>query len=57
MSRLAQSLYETQFEEEEREFKSEQELMAHIRRQEIRNEVMRKKDKNYDWQTEDGEDY
>lgn len=57
MSRLAQSLYETQFEEEEKEFKSEQELMAHIRRQEIRNEVMRKRDKNYDWQTEDGEDY
>lgn len=57
MSRLAQSLYETQFEEEEREFKSEKELMEHIRRQEIKNEVMRKKDKNYDWQTEDGEDY
>ena len=57
MSRFAQSLYEAEFEKEEREFRNEMELNRFIADQERRADLQKKRDKNYDWKNEEGDEY
>lgn len=57
MSRLAESLYETQFEEEQDELLSEKAIMRECARQEFWANERLKRDKNRDWKDEDGEEY
>lgn len=57
MSRLAESLYETQFEKEQDELVSEKAIMRECARQEFWANERLKRDKNRDWKDEDGEEY
>lgn len=57
MSRLAESKLESQFEEEEIEYKSEAAMMRELRRKEFWANERLKRDKNRDWKNEDGDEY
>lgn len=57
MSRLAQSLYEAEFEAEQDELLSEKAIMRECARQEYWANERLKRDKNRDWKDEDGEEY
>lgn len=57
MSRLAESLYEAEFEREQDELLSEKAIMRECARQEYWANERLKRDKNRGWKDEDGEEY